>query len=63
MGLIFPVLSYDGALTISVTSCREMMPDPELFAQCLQDSYDELRDAALGTADNPGDSDQAAEGS
>lgn len=45
MGLIFPVLSYDGALTISVTSCREMMPDPEFFAECLQASYDELKDA------------------
>ena len=63
MGLIFPVLSYDGALTISVTSCREMLPDPEFFAQCLQGSYDELRDAALGTADNTGDSDKAAQGS
>ena len=60
MGLIFPVLSYDGALTISVTSCREMMPDPEFFAQCLQDSYEELRDAALDTSEDDSD---PAEGS
>jgi len=25
-----------------------MLPDPALYAQCLQDSHNELRDAALG---------------
>jgi diacylglycerol O-acyltransferase len=47
MGLIFPVVSYCGRITISVTSCREMMPDPEFFARCLEDSYAALRDATL----------------
>ena len=50
MGLIFPVVSYCGRITISATSCRELMPDPEFFAACLQESYDELREAALGKA-------------
>lgn len=45
MGLIFPVFSYCGYLMISVTSCREMMPDPEFFAECLQASFDELKAA------------------
>jgi len=48
MGLIFPVLSYCGQITISVTSCRKMMPDPEFFGECLQASYDELREATIG---------------
>ena len=48
MGLIFPVLSYCGRLTISATSCREMLPDPEFFAQCIQSSYDDLKSATLG---------------
>lgn len=46
MGLIFPVFSYDGQITISVNSCREMMPDPAFFSECLQESFDELQDAA-----------------
>jgi diacylglycerol O-acyltransferase len=45
MGLIHPVFSYNGQIAISVTSCREMMPDPEYYAACLQDSFDELADA------------------
>ncbi len=48
MGLIFPVLSYCGQITISVTSCRKMMPDPEFFGECVQASYDELRQATVG---------------
>jgi hypothetical protein len=47
MGLIHPVVSYCGQITIAVTSCREMMPDPSFYAHCLQDSFDELRDAPL----------------
>lgn len=43
MGLVFAVTSYDGRLIVSPTSCRELMPDPEVFAQCLRDSYEELR--------------------
>ena len=42
MGLIFPVFSYCGNITITVNACRKMMPDPEFFAACLQESYDEL---------------------
>jgi hypothetical protein len=46
MGLILPVFSYCGQITISVNSCREMMPDPEFFAQGLQESFDELLSAS-----------------
>jgi len=42
MGLIFPVFSYCGQITITVNSCREMVPDPAFFAGCLQTSFDEL---------------------
>lgn len=42
MGVIFPVFSYCGQITISVNACRDMMPDPEFFAECLQESFDEL---------------------
>lgn len=46
MGLIFPVLSYCGRITISFTSCREILPDPEFFETCIQESFAELLEAA-----------------
>jgi diacylglycerol O-acyltransferase / wax synthase len=45
MGLIHPVVSYCGDLTISFTSCREMLPDPAFYADCLRASFRELADA------------------
>ncbi len=41
LGLAFAVTRYDGRVVISPTSCRELMPDPEVFAQCLRDSFQE----------------------
>ncbi len=46
MGLVFAVTSYDGQVVISPTSCRELMPDPEVFAQCVRDSFQEYLAAA-----------------
>ena len=51
MGLIFPVLSYCGNVTISFTSCREMLPDPEDFESCLAASLRAFMDAAQGPQD------------
>ncbi len=48
MGLIFPVFSYCGQITVSFNSCRDMIPDPEFFAECLEQSYDELRERTIG---------------
>ena len=39
LGLAFALTRYDGRVVISPTSCRELMPDPELFALCLRDSF------------------------
>jgi WS/DGAT/MGAT family acyltransferase len=47
MGIFFPVFSYNGQITVSVNACREMLPDPEFFAECLQRSYDELEAAGI----------------
>ena len=49
MGLVFSVTSYDGMIFISVTSCREQVPDPEFLAQCIRDSFQEY----LALADAP----------
>ena len=49
MGLMHAIISYNGAISISITSCREMVPDPAYYAQCLQESFESLK-AACGVA-------------
>ena len=41
-GLGHIVAYYDGAMTIGVTACRTMLPDPARYAQCLREAMDEL---------------------
>jgi WS/DGAT/MGAT family acyltransferase len=60
MGLMFPVYSYCGRIMITITACREMVPDPEFFMDCLQSSYEALR-MACDLPDPAGSSD-AGEG-
>ncbi len=45
MGLFHPVTSYDGMIAISFQSCREMMPDPDFYEDCLRESFAELQEA------------------
>ncbi len=42
MGLVFAVTRYDGRIVVSPTSCRELMPDPQFFTQCVRDSFQEF---------------------
>ena len=49
VGLGHVVQSYCDDLTITFTADREAMPDPEFYATCLEDSYEEHR-AALEAA-------------
>jgi diacylglycerol O-acyltransferase len=49
MGLINIIGSYDDQFVLSFTACREMMPDPERYADALAASFDELA-AATGTS-------------
>ena len=41
MGLVFSVTSYSDMMIVSFTACYEQLPDPELLAQCLRDSFQE----------------------
>ena len=41
MGLVFSVTSYSDMVIISFTACYEQVPDPQVFAQCLRDSFQE----------------------
>ncbi len=49
MALIHPVFSYGGEITISFTSCREILPDPAFYAGCIDASFEALA-AATGAA-------------
>ena len=51
MGLVFAVTRYDGRIVISPTSCRELMPNPQVFTQCVRDSFREY--LALATPAEP----------
>ena len=42
VGLSITGFSYCGNLWATVVSCRKMMPDPEVFADCLRQSFDAL---------------------
>ena len=46
LGLGQVVQSYCKEATISFTACRKLMPDPEFYITCIEDSFNELRDAA-----------------
>ena len=50
LGLSFAITRHEGRVVISPTSCRELMPDPELFAQCLRDSFQEYLALAVAMA-------------
>jgi diacylglycerol O-acyltransferase / wax synthase len=43
MGLVFSVTGYNETIVVSFTSCYEQLPDPEVLAQCLRDSFQEYR--------------------
>ena len=45
MGLILPVFSYAGNLTIGATSCRHLLPDIHRLTGALRQSLDELEEA------------------
>ena len=45
IGLFHAVMSCNGKLSITISACSEMLPDPEFYAQCMRAAYDELRSA------------------
>lgn len=42
VGLFQPVISYNGNVAISAVSCREMMPDPAFYCDCLDNAFADL---------------------
>jgi len=54
MGLVFAVTGYDGRIVVSPTSCRELMPDPQVFTQCVRDSFQECLGLARASPSRSG---------
>ncbi len=48
LGVFHLVFSYAGKLTLSVLADRKIMPDPELYRECLIASYEEMHNAIGG---------------
>ncbi|MBV7264707.1 wax ester/triacylglycerol synthase family O-acyltransferase [Erythrobacter sp. WH131] len=53
LGLAHIVQSYVDEAIISFTACRDIMPDPEFYADCLQESFDEMLAAAKAVDAEP----------
>ena len=45
MGLINVITSYCDELVLAFTACREMMPDPAFYRECLAEAWDALEEA------------------
>jgi diacylglycerol O-acyltransferase / wax synthase len=41
MGVLHCVGSYDGSLTLNMNGCRDLLPDPEVYMDCLDQSFSE----------------------
>ena len=61
LGLNVTGFSYHGTLWICAVACRDMLPDPAFFAECLRVSFTELeRAAAMAASPEAGASTQSA---
>ncbi|MDH3908304.1 MAG: wax ester/triacylglycerol synthase family O-acyltransferase [Gammaproteobacteria bacterium] len=47
-GAFHTVVSYGGEVSVTFTACRDMLPDPGFYAECIEASFDDLRRATLG---------------
>lgn len=50
LGLILVVVSYAGRISIGISSCEQIVPDPDNMAECFASSLDEL-ELAISQAD------------
>lgn len=42
------VQNKKGSISISFNACREQMPDPAFYAQCIKEAYEDLKTATIG---------------
>jgi len=53
LGLNVTGFSYHGTMWVCAVSCRDMMPDPGFFADCMREAFSELVDAAEALSPAP----------
>ena len=44
-GLFHVVTSYNGDVILTILADRDILPDPEFYAECMQESFDDLMKA------------------
>lgn len=49
LGLFHTINSYNGKVAIAFLSCRKMLPDPDVYARCIRESFEEM-EAAIGVS-------------
>lgn len=49
LGLFHTITSYGGQIAVAYLSCRQLMPDPEVYDRCIREAFDELEAAAAGS--------------
>jgi WS/DGAT/MGAT family acyltransferase len=54
LAVFHTVVSYGGEVAIAFTACRDMLPDPGFYGECIEASFEEFRSAALGKPATPG---------
>jgi WS/DGAT/MGAT family acyltransferase len=50
LGLNVTGFSYAGTMWICAVSCRDMLPDPAFFADCMRESFEDMKAAAARVA-------------
>jgi WS/DGAT/MGAT family acyltransferase len=53
IGLVNSVGSYCGKLMVSIVACRDLLPDPEFYMQCVDESHKEYLSLARDHAPRP----------
>jgi len=54
LGLGHVVQSYRDQATVSFTACRKLLPDPDFYISCIEESFAELLDAAKAPGQDGG---------
>jgi len=63
LGLIHPVVSYLDRITVAFDAARDVLPDPDFYADCLQRSHDALTSEVLEVSTGGGDERSSRAGS
>jgi hypothetical protein len=42
------VVSYGGEVSVAFTACRDMLPDPDFYTECIDASFEDLKRTTLG---------------